>query len=65
MGEFGRKIIKYQAKEMAIQDAIMVIRDCPLSVEETQNEIRNLARSQFKNRWKANRLIQYCAANGF
>ena len=65
MGEFGRKIIKYQAKEMAIQDAIMVIRDCPLSVEETQNEIRNLARSQFKNRWKANRLIQYCAANRF
>jgi len=35
MGAIGRKIIKYEAKELAIQDAIMVIRDCPLSVEET------------------------------
>ena len=61
MGQYGRRIIKYQSKEMAIQDAIMAIRDCPLSVDDTLGEIRNLARSQFKNRWKANRLINhYC-----
>lgn len=35
-GEIGRKIIKYQAKEKAIQDAILALRDnSQMSVQET------------------------------
>lgn len=41
MGHIGRKIIKCKAKEMAIQDAIMAIRENnSLSVEDTQKMIR-------------------------
>ena len=36
LGEVGRKIIKYQAKEKAIQDAILALRDnSQMSVQET------------------------------
>ena len=61
LGEIGRKIIKYQSKEKAIQDAIMALRDnSQLSVQDTQACIRQLSKTQFRNSWKANRLIQYC-----
>ena len=41
MGEMGRKIIKYQAKEKAIQDAILALRDNQqLSVDDTMKLIR-------------------------
>ena len=60
-GEIGRKIIKYQAKERAIQDTILAIRDNQhLTVEDTMKTIRMLSNTQFRNQWKANRLIRYC-----
>ena len=58
MGQIGRKIIKYKAKEMAMQDAIMALSsNSSLTVQETQNAIRQLAKRQFKNVWKAKKLI--------
>ena len=45
-GEFGRKIIKYQSKEKAIQDCILAIRDnTQLSVEDTSSTIRQLSKT--------------------
>ena len=64
MGEIGRKIIQYNAKERAIQDAIMALRDNnQLSVQDTMATIRSLAKRQFKNEWKATKLIQYAEYN--
>ena len=61
LGEVGHKIIKYQSKEKAIQDAIMALRDnSQLGVEETVKMIRQLSKTQFRNSWKASRLIRYC-----
>ena len=61
MGEMGRKIIKYQAKEKAIQDAILALRDNQqLTVDDTMKLIRQLSKTQYRNNWKANRLLRYC-----
>ena len=57
----GRKIIKFKAKEMAIEDALMVIRENhQLSVDESLKIIRHLAKTQFRNTWKAKRLTKFC-----
>ena len=64
MNEIGRKIIAYNAKEKAIQDAIMALRDNnQLTVQDTMATIRGLAKRQFKNEWKANQLIAYASGN--
>lgn len=61
VSEIARKIIKYQSKERAIQDAILALRENDrLSVEDTIKTIRQLSKTQFRNQWKALRLIAYC-----
>ena len=61
MGEIGRKIIKYQAKEKAIQDCILALRDnSQMSTTDTMNCIRQLSKTQFRNSWKMTRLVRYC-----
>ena len=65
MGEIGRKIIKYQSKEKAIQDAILSLRDnTQLSVQDTMSCIRQLSKTQFRNSWKVTRLINFCQTGG-
>lgn len=59
-GEIGRKIIKYQSKANAIQDALLALRQNQMELEDSLKLIRQLSKTQFRNQWKANRLIRYC-----
>lgn len=64
-GQFGRAIIKYQSKAHALQDLILDLRENDrLSVEETMKVTRELSRKQFRNQFKANRLLEHCRQNG-
>ena len=57
-GAIGRKMIYYQAKEQAIQDCIMSLRDNDkMSVGDTMKMVRKLAAKQFKNMVKTRKLV--------
>ena len=57
-GMIGRKIIHYQAKEQAIQDCIMSLRDNDkIEVTDTMKMVRKLAAKQFKSMWKTRKLV--------
>ena len=58
--ELGRKLVVYRAKEAAVKEAILIIRTSPsLTIDETIKATRMLAKTEFRNQWKANRLAKF------
>ena len=64
-GTIGRKIIHYQAKEQAIQDCILSLRDNDkMEVGDTMRLVRKLAAKQFKNLVKTRKLVTVIQQGG-